>query len=115
MGHEALVYWHRDQIFPWTFRGPEGHPVEPSLSWRFQFDSYEAITDAAVKGLGVACLPNWLVRDHLLAKRLVPLLEDIASDPFDTYALWPTAQYLPMKLRVAIDALVEKLRWVSDP
>jgi DNA-binding transcriptional LysR family regulator len=110
--HEALVYWHRDQIFPWTFRDADGRLVEPELRWRFQFDSYEAITDAAVKGMGVACLPSWLVRDHLAAKRLVPLLEQVPSDPFDTYAVWPAAQYSPMKLRITIDTLVDGLQWV---
>lgn len=112
--HEALVYWHRDQIFPWTFHDRDGRPVEPELRRRLQFDSYEAITGAAVKGMGVACLPSWLVRDHLETKQLILLLEETRSFPFDTYAVWPAAQYSPMKLRVAIEALVEGLRWVGN-
>jgi len=112
--HEALVYWHRDQIFPWTFRDADGRLAEPELKWRLQFDSYEAITDAAVRGMGVACLPSWLVRDHLETKQLIPLLEEVLSIPFDTYAVWPAAQYSPMKLRVTIDALVEGLQWTGS-
>lgn len=112
--HDALVYWHRDQIFPWTFRDADGRPVEPQLKWRLQFDSYEAITDATVKGMGIACLPSWLVRDHLEAKRLIPLLQDVPSFPFDTYAVWPAAQYSPVKLRVTIDALAEGLQWAGN-
>jgi DNA-binding transcriptional LysR family regulator len=111
--HDALVYWHRDQIFPWSFRDDQGRLVEAQLKWRLQFDSYEAVTDAAVKGMGIACLPSWLVRDQIESKRLIPLLEEISSDPFDTYAVWPTTQYSPMKLRIVIDALVEGLQWVG--
>lgn len=111
--HEALVYWRRDQIFPWTFQAPDGSAIEPQLKWRLQFDSQEAIADAAVRGMGVAWLLRWLVHDHLEAGRLVPLLEDVPAPPVDTYAVWPAAQYSPMKLRVAIDALVQGLQSVA--
>ena len=111
--HEALVYWHRDHIFPWTFSDDDGRPVEPDLNWRLQFDSHEAITDAAVKGMGIARLVSWLVHDHLEAGRLVPLLEPLPSPTVDTDAVWPASQHSPMKLRVTIDALVEGLRWAG--
>ena len=112
--HEALVYWHGDHIYPWTFQGGDGRLVQPELRWRLQFDSYEGITDAAVRGMGVACLPIWLVRDHLETKQLVSLLEEIPSVPFDTYVVWPAAKNLPMKLRTTIDTLVERLQWVGN-
>lgn len=112
--HHALVYWHRDHIFPWTFSDDGGRPVEPELNWRLQFDSHEAIADAAVKGMGIARLVSWLVRDHLEAGRLVPLLEDFPAPAVDTYAVWPGSQHSPMKLRVTIDALVDGLRWTGN-
>ncbi|UWU73514.1 LysR family transcriptional regulator [Bradyrhizobium huanghuaihaiense] len=107
--HEALVYWHKDHVFPWTFRDADGRQIEPQLRWRLQFDSHEAIMAAALKNMGVACLLDWMVRDHFEAKRLVPLLEDFASPPVETYAVWPAAKFIPPRLRVTIDAL-EKLR-----
>lgn len=73
--------------------------------WRLQFDSHKAIMAAAVNGMGVACLLDWLIRDHLEAKRLVPVLEDFPSPPVNTYAVWPSAQFVPPRLRVTIDAL----------
>jgi DNA-binding transcriptional LysR family regulator len=111
--HEALVYWHSGQIYPWTFHGTNGQLIDANLTWRLQFDSHEAIVDAAVRGIGVACLPAWLIRDHLEAGRLMPLLEDSPSDRSETYIVWPVAQFYPLKLSVTIDALIERLRWVD--
>jgi DNA-binding transcriptional LysR family regulator len=61
--HDALVYWHKGHQYPWTFRAADGAVIEAELAWRLQFDNYEALTDAALKGMGLACLPDWLVRE----------------------------------------------------
>jgi DNA-binding transcriptional LysR family regulator len=78
---------------------------EPSLSWRLQFDDQEAIADAAVAGMGIAWLPSWLVAKRVARGQLVPLLPDHGSVEMHTYAVWPSAQHLPMRLRVVIDSL----------
>ncbi|MBB2778389.1 UNVERIFIED_ORG: DNA-binding transcriptional LysR family regulator [Comamonas terrigena] len=107
--HEALVYWRNEQAFPWTLNNADGTEVTPVLKWRLQFDNQEAIVDAAVRGVGIACLPGWLVRGHIEDGRLVPLLEQFSSTWLDTYAVWPTAPYIPLRLSVVIDALAARL------
>ncbi|GGF71112.1 hypothetical protein GCM10007301_33560 [Azorhizobium oxalatiphilum] len=111
---DALVYWQKNQPYPWTYKEPDGRLSEAPLSWRLQFDNHEAIRDAAVRGMGFACLPSWLVREELASQRLVPVLQDVVWPLFDTYVVWPAAEAVPMKLRVAIDALVDGLRWVAE-
>jgi DNA-binding transcriptional LysR family regulator len=113
VGHEALVYWHRGQIYPWTFLDAQDKVLTPQLTWRLQFDSYEVMADAAIKGMGIACLPAWLVHERMRGGQLVPLLQDVQTERFDTYVVWPAAEYQPQKLRVTIDALVEYLMWVD--
>jgi DNA-binding transcriptional LysR family regulator len=112
--HDALVYWRNDQPFPWTLRDRNGEMIEAQLKWRLRFDSQEAIVDAAVSGMGIACVPSWLVRSHIDAGDLVPLLEPFPSIPLDTYAVWPAARHMPMRLRVTIDTLAARLRGVVD-
>jgi DNA-binding transcriptional LysR family regulator len=107
--HDALVYWRNDQHVPWTLRSDTGELVEPHLNWRLQFDNHEAIADAAVRGMGIAWMHDWLVHDHLKSGRLVSLLEKFPSPRMTTYVLWPSTQYIPMKLRVTIDTLAAKL------
>jgi DNA-binding transcriptional LysR family regulator len=112
--HDALVYWRHDQPFPWTLRGRDGKLIEAQLKWRLQFDSQEAIVDAAVSGMGIACVPSWLVGRQIAAGHLVSLLEQSPSASLDTYAVWPAAQHMPMRLRVTIDTLAARLQGVAD-
>ncbi|RJT31998.1 LysR family transcriptional regulator [Mesorhizobium waimense] len=114
LDHDALVYWRNDQPFPWTFHDESGRAIVAKLKWRLQFDNQEAIADAAVQGMGVAWLPSWLVSDQLEAGHLVTLLDQFQSLALDTYAVWPSAQYIPMRLRAAIDTLAANLKAVTD-
>lgn len=107
--HEALVYRRNEQVCGWTLTNARGYIVEPALKWRLQFDSQEAVADAAVRGAGIACLPGWLVHSHVEAGRLVPLLAEFSETWVDTYAVWPAAPYIPLRLSVVIDALAAKV------
>lgn len=108
--HEALAYWRNEQLFDWTFIEADGARRIAKLNWRFQFDDHEAIVHAAVKGLGVAWVPDWLVRDHMEAGRLQPILTAHSAPPLETYLVWPAARTLPLRTRVAIDWLAARLQ-----
>lgn len=110
--HDALIYWHKGHQYPWTFRAADGAAIEVELAWRLQFDNYEALTDAALKGMGLACLPDWLVREALRDGRLVAVLADMASDGFETYAIWPTARFLPLRIITVVERLASGLQWM---
>lgn len=36
--------------------------------------------------------------------------KNFSSETFDTYAVWPSARYMPMRLRAVIDALAMGLK-----
>lgn len=71
-----------------------------------------SLRQAARDGLGPALLADWLIGGDLVD--LFPGHECTATE-FDTaaWALYPSRSFLPIKVRVAIDFLREKLR--SDP
>ncbi|WP_405125001.1 LysR family transcriptional regulator [Ralstonia pseudosolanacearum] len=112
--HDALVYWRNEQAFPWTLTNAEGETVEPTLKWRLQSDNHEALVDAAVRGMGIVCLPGWLVHEHIKAGRVVPLFERWSSTWLDTYAIWPAAPYMPLRLSVVIETLASRLKAASE-
>jgi DNA-binding transcriptional LysR family regulator len=69
------------------------------------------VRDAARRGLGVAVLPPYLVREDLKAGKLVPLLEDF---PITTH--WMNAQVPRMRLsRPAVRVLVDFLKKSMQP
>ncbi|MBB3428920.1 DNA-binding transcriptional LysR family regulator [Rhizobium sp. BK312] len=107
--HDMLAYWRNDYALPWRLPDVSGDLVDVPVSSRLRFDDLEAITDAAVEGMGLAWQPHWLISDHIRAGRLVELWTDRPSATIEAYAVWPAAQHLPLRSRLAIDALASEL------
>lgn len=107
--HDALVYWRNDYGAPWRLADPSGALVDVSLASRLRLDDLEVIADAAVGGLGLAWLPYWLIRERVRAGDLVELWDDRPAATMECYAVWPATQYLPLRSRLAIDALASEL------
>ncbi|NIL15671.1 LysR family transcriptional regulator [Pseudomonas sp. AN3A02] len=66
-------------------------------------DSAAILQAFAVRGHGVAILPQWLVQEDLEARRLVRLLPGHRFAPQGVYALYPDTRHLPLKVRAFID------------
>ena len=113
--HDALLYWRADYVQPWLVPNAEGKLVEVTLSSRLRFDDLEVVADAATADMGLAWLPHWLIKDRLQAGALIPLLGKHPSAFVECHALWPATQHMPLRLRLAIDALVAELPEVVEP
>ncbi|NMY98800.1 LysR family transcriptional regulator [Pseudomonas proteolytica] len=70
-------------------------------------DSAAVLQAFAVRGHGVAILPQWLVQEDLDTGRLVHLLPDHRFVPQGVYALYPDTRHLPLKVRAFIDFMKE--------
>ncbi|KRB32402.1 MULTISPECIES: LysR family transcriptional regulator [Mesorhizobium] len=108
--HQAIVYRRLGQVVqPWLFarEGQTAREIVPS--GRLRLDDLDAIADAAVEGMGLAWLPWWLVRERIRTGALVALLPDQPRYPYDCHALWLRTPHLPLKVRLAVDALAAAL------
>jgi DNA-binding transcriptional LysR family regulator len=112
--HDAIIYRRSARISPWRFPQSGAEPVEVTPAGRLRLDDLDAIADAAVAGMGLAWLPIWLIRDRLAAGTLVTLLPKAPSYLYDVTALWLQTPHLPLKVRLAIDALVKELPKLMD-
>lgn len=108
--HQAIVYRRLGQVVqPWLFVR-EGQSVqEITPTGRLRLDDLDAIADAAADGMGLAWLPYWLVRERIEAGALVALLPDQPRYLYDCHALWLQTPHLPLKVRLAVDALAAAL------
>lgn len=79
--------------------------VEPTL----RSNNWYAIRTAALRGLGIARLPDFAVRDELASGRLVALFEGEVRSDQQILALFPKSQRMPAKLRLLLDFLVARL------
>lgn len=79
-------------------------PVHP----RLLSTSSEALRSAACAGEGIALLPTFLVGNELARRRLVRVLPTWRHAALKIYVLYPNRRVQPARLRVFIDALMER-------
>lgn len=100
--HECLLYSSLETPRVWRFRN--GKSVR--VSGRFSVNHGESLRHAALDGVGVAYMPEFLVGGDLAAGRLVSALDDWAQSKMKVYALYPKSRNLAPKVRVFVDFLV---------
>ncbi|HFZ2534598.1 TPA: LysR family transcriptional regulator [Pseudomonas aeruginosa] len=93
---------------PWPLRLPEGE-APLVLSASMVCNTTEALVHVARDGLGIACLPDFMVRDAIAAGELVTVLDDFNQHQGTFRMLWPSSKHLAPKLRVFIDFMAEAL------
>jgi len=108
-GHDTITYGRRGQGRRWLFPQGDGRIRELPDHARLHLDDLAAAADAAAAGMGLAWLPAWLVADRVAQGGLVPVLADVVPMTFETHALWPAGPHLPLRVRLAIDALAAGL------
>lgn len=113
--HECLRYPVPGQPARWRFRsGPDAPIEEVQVSGRVVASSGVALRDCAVAGMGLVMLPRWNVARELGSGALVDVFPDLqaTASSFDiaAWALYPSRQYLPLKVRVFVDYLKAQLR-----
>jgi DNA-binding transcriptional LysR family regulator len=107
--HDAIIYARSARFRPWLFPRIDHPPLEIRPNSRLRLDDLDAIADAAVAGMGLAWLPYWLIRDRVQAGTLDVLLSEQPAFLYDCHALWLQTPHLPLKVRLAVDALAAAL------
>lgn len=113
--HSTLLYRRAERINVWQLPDASGRMVDMPLHSRLHLDDLEAIADACTAGLGLAWLPEWLVRERLRTGALISVLEDQQGATMDIHAVWHSSPHMPLRLRLAVDALVQELPKVVGP
>ena len=72
-------------------------------------NNMEAVLGATLRGLGIACMPDFLALEMLADGRLVSVLDEPLSARGQFRALWPSSRHLSPKVRVFVDHLGEQL------
>ncbi len=107
--HDCLYFSSAARRQAWRLPGPDGAERAVSGRSRLRLDSAEALRDAALAGLGIAQLPDFLIADDLAAGRLVPVLPAWQTDAVPVLALYPDRRYLEPRVRRFIDLLAASL------
>ena len=108
-GHETLSFsylWAGDE---WPFIAPDGSRETVHVHPAVHSSNGDLLRELAIAGGGVILQPRFIVEQALRAGTLVPILESYASFDLHLYAVYLSRRYLPSKVRVFIDFLLEDL------
>lgn len=100
LGHLRL-----EQIPAWDLKDRDGtsHLYRPAGEPCLIADNASILRAFALRGAGIALLPQWLVQDDLAAGRLLDALPDYRFPAQNVHALYPATGQLPRKVRSWID------------
>lgn len=91
----------------WRLEGPEG-PVSIRPEGRLITNSSEVIREAVLAGMGIALRSTWDVGPELSKGALVQVLPEYESAPdVGLFAVYPSRNFLPAKVRHFIDFLAD--------
>lgn len=96
------------KLEPWPLKRI-GDTPQWTLPTSMVCNTTAALMDVALAGLGIACLPDFMVRQAIERGELVSVLETHVEHQGTFRLLWPSSKQLAPKLRVFIDFMLEAL------
>lgn len=104
--HECILYRHpssrRDRL--WRFLEQKKESIVHPAS-KYRFNDWEAMIVAAINGLGILQLPDFMVKSAVAAGQLEEVLPEYKCHPVPISLVFPSNRQIPLRLRVLIEAL----------
>jgi DNA-binding transcriptional LysR family regulator len=104
--HDCLHYNLISEREEWTFLGDDGETTL-AIKGNFCSNNGDVLAEAAMQGLGIALLPNFIVEQTLEQGRLVKVLENYARAPMTLFALYPSRRHVPAKTQRFLEYLFD--------
>lgn len=119
--HRLLVYnLARDPFTLHFTHGSERRSVE--VERVMESNEGQVICEAALAGLGIAVQPLYIIYEHVVAGRLVPVMSPWELPRLTINLAYQSRRHQPAKIRVFIDFLIDHFqqlglerRWTSTP
>ena len=92
----------------WIFGSASVPEAEPTL--RVHAHDATDACNAAICGLGITRLPNFIVDEHLRSGALVEIFKDYPAEPLPIHIIYMKQGLLPLKVRAFVDWMVPRLR-----
>ncbi len=105
--HACLRYRYQASGNKWAFERA-GKPLLVAVAGPLLSNHGDVLAEAAVKGLGVALLPRFIVKPHLKSGALVPLFSRSCRVTAPVHAVFPPGRRVPKKTRVLVEALAAR-------
>lgn len=106
IGHNCINYRHTPTggTYAWEF-DRDGEELRVKVDGQLTFNGAHEMIDAALHGLGLAYLPENIIRQHIAAGRLEQVLDDWSPYFPGYYIYYPSRHQNMPAFRVIVDAL----------
>jgi len=91
----------------WRFKGEGEDSVSVAVSGPIEVNSPIVARAAALSGLGFAMLPDFIAAPDVTSGKLITALDERLLTGTGIFAVYPHRRYLPAKVRVFVDFLVQ--------
>ena len=105
--HECLGYTGTTRP-QWGYRVGRKE-VQIPVRARFQANNGEALLDATIRGLGISRQPSFIAATAIQTGQVRPILMAFPANPLGIHAVYPGARHLPLRTRVLVDYLAQRI------
>ncbi len=103
--HNCLIFRSGKNRMHWQLKSPERKMIFKAPE-KYVVSSLSALAHMSKEGMGVSFVPEFLVRDSLLAGELKHVLPQWSSDKGHYYIVYPQQKHLPLRVRMFVDFLI---------
>lgn len=110
--HACLHYRYPStgKLAAWPVRHSRTVASEPALPMTIVVSSLEALLYLARDGRGIACLPDFSVKESLAAGELIVILNKSVTQSTKFWILWPSSKQMTPKVRAFVDFVAERFK-----
>ena len=105
-------FWNSRQL---TLFGPNSSEETIPLAPVLISEGVTSVREAAKTGLGVALLPDWLIKDEIKSGELVPVLPTWQPKELPIHVVYAGERVLPARVSAFIDFMVQRLTQQASP
>jgi DNA-binding transcriptional LysR family regulator len=86
----------------------KGKEISVGVHGRFKADNGVALVEAALAGLGICVVPDFLIDAHVASGALVPVLVNHPPPEGGIFVVRPPGPFPPRKVRALIEIMIER-------
>ena len=95
------------ETYTWPFREKDCTPIHVTIRPRLMTDSFDALREAAIAGIGAAYMPQFFVQEDVKSGALERVLPEFGIEPGLAHVVFPSRRGMVPAVRSLIDALAE--------
>lgn len=107
--HNCLAYTLGSDASRWAFERPDGAVQAVDVRGSLRADNSLLLIDAMRRGVGVGLVPRVMMRTELAEGRLETVLDDWRTRARQVFAIYPSREHLPERVRALVRYLKERL------